>query len=306
MTQISEPEPRQEVAPAALPPSPRFDFEDPSDPVIWKKQLHKSDWHMQAYAFDNASGDIYFVQRKPGTNNGDLWVTRTSEEGTRKASMLLKGFGHGVQIAVEPDPGENPFLWTETHVAANGYGTRIGRFRFVNGATITSGDADDRTPTLDSLGGSPNPQPAIDPYTGRLLVRYRDDRSRRRIAVFRLSDARDGRPGADQLLAECLLPNRGEWGKDHPFQGFTGFGQFAYLLEGEAGVATSYLTCVDLNSGEVVTDRFPTQAGRSLRNREPEGMAIQLVPGEARLTLGLSSHVDGVYTSSIFQKNEFE
>jgi hypothetical protein len=306
MTQLSEPEPRQEVTRAALPPSPRFDFEDPSDPVIWKKPLHKSDWHMQSYAFDNTLGDIYFVQRRPRTTNGDLWVTRTDRAGNRRASMLLKGFGHGVQIAVEPDPGENPFLWAETHAGADGYGTRVGRFRFVNGATITSADAQDRTPALDSLGERPNPQPAIDPYNGRLLVRYRDDQDRRRIAVFQLSDATDGRLGHDQRLAECLLPDRGDWAEEHPFQGFTAFGQFAYLLEGEAGVITSYLTCIDLNSGQVVQDRFHTQAGRSLPNREPEGMAIQLLPGEARLTLGLTSHVDGSYTASIFHKNEFE
>lgn len=308
MTQLSQPEPSlsaDTATPAALPPSSRFDFDDPSDALIWRKRLRNTTWHMQAYGFDNVAGAIYFVQTQPGSTNGDLWVTRTDLTGVRNASMLLRGFGHGVQIAVEPQADGGVYLWTESHVGGNGYGTRIGRFKFDNGGTITSGQAQDRTPKLGNLGPGANPQPAIDPYTDRLLVRFRDPNGRRRMVVFAMRDARAGRLSSAQRLAECALPDRGSWGKSHPFQGFTGFGQYAYLLEGEAGSSISYLTCVDLNSGKVVEDRFETQAGKSLPTREPEGMAIQLLPGEARLTLGLSSRSDGVYQSSVFYKNKF-
>jgi hypothetical protein len=305
MTQLSEPDAVPERGPvtAALPPSRRFDLNDPSDPLVWKKPLRDTDWQLQSYAFDNATGDLYFAQLEPGTTNGNLWITRTDSDGERRDAMALRGFGHGVQIAVEPTGDGTVHLWTETHVADNGYGTRVGRFRFDAGATITSEQAQDRTPSLTDLRD--NPQPAIDPYNDRLLVRFLDGAGRRRLVVYAMDDARAGRLGSDERLAECALPARGEWADDHPFQGFTAFGQYAYLLEGGASSPVSYLTCVDLNTGSVVGDRVETRAGKSLPTREPEGMAIQMLPDEVRLTLGLSSRSDGVYLASVFYKNAF-
>jgi hypothetical protein len=294
---------RAGAANADVDPSPRFKLDGAGDYVFLEQPLHNTSWGMQSFAFDNVNRHVYFVQTKPGSVTGDLWVTRTDLYGTELGSMALWGFGHGVQIAVEPYEGE-VYLWTEWQSSDRGFGSRIGRFKFADGATLTRTDSrvEDRTPTLANL--VTNPQPAIDPYYDRLLVRFRDASGKARVVVFEMSDARAGRLGHDQRKAEWALPDRGTWGDAHPFQGFTGYGQFVYLLEGEGGVSTSYLTSIDLNSGARMHDRFGTTAGASLPHREPEGMAI-LLDGGPRLAFGFSSGSAPDYRASIFYKSQF-
>jgi hypothetical protein len=260
---------------------------------------------MQSFAFDNVNDHIYFVQTKPGTTTGDLWVTKTDLSGTQLGSMALHGFGHGVQIAVEP-AGATAYLWSEWRASASGFGTRIGRFEFIDGATLEQRDTriQDRTPTLTNL--VTNPQPAIDPAYDRLLVRFKDANGKARIVAFRMSDARAGLLGHDHRLAEWALPDRGSWGVEQPFQGFTGYGEFVYLLEGKGGATTSYLTSVDLNSGHIMQDRFPTTAGESLPNREPEGMAIRESASTGPLlAFGFSSGAAPNFRATVYYKSDF-
>lgn len=170
-------------------------------------------------AFDNLNGHVYFVTTKPGSTTGDLWVTKTDLSGTQLGSMALHGFGHGVQIAVEPSGG-TVYLWTEWRASASGFGTRIGRFEFVNGSTLEQTDSriQDRTPTLTNL--VTNPQPAI---------------------------------------------------------------------------------------GHVMQDRFPTTAGESLPNREPEGMAIlESASTGPLLAFGFSSGSAPNFAATVFYKSDFE
>src|SRR5262245_60680866 len=100
---------------AALPSSPRCDFDDPSAPLRWRQALHSTTWHRQSYAIDAMSRDIYCVQTKPGSTARDLWVTKTGLKGTRRGSMALRDFGQGVQIAVEPAAGGGAYVWTDRH-----------------------------------------------------------------------------------------------------------------------------------------------------------------------------------------------
>ncbi len=75
---------------------------------------------------------------------GDVWVTKTDFSGNQLGSMALHNFGHGVSIAVEPYNGA-VYLWTEWRTSGSGFGTRVGRFRFVNGATWRRTTARSRT-----------------------------------------------------------------------------------------------------------------------------------------------------------------
>ncbi|WP_240804098.1 hypothetical protein [Streptomyces sp. A0592] len=291
-------------ASAAVPDSPRFKLDGAGGNPIWKKPLH-ANWVMQSFGYDSVHQHAYFLQTKTGSTNGDLWVTRTDTAGNQLGSMALHGFGHGVSIAVEPYGGQ-VHLWTEWKTSSNGFGTRIGRFPFVNGAVLEQDDpsVQDRTPSIGDT--MINPQPVIDPSTDRLLVRYNVGTDQRRIVAFTMDDARAGRLTSAYRLVERALPARGDWGRANPFQGFAAYGRYAYLLEGPVG-NPSYITTVDLNDvgNSTVVDRFATTAGQSLPGREPQGMAIWQSPGGPRLAFGFHSNTSGARHASVFHKSEF-
>lgn len=291
------------AARATVADSKQFVLDGAGGNPIWKKSLH-ANWVLQSFAYDNTNGHIYFAQNNPDSTNGDIWITQTNLAGDQTGAMALHGFGHGVAIAAEPYNGA-VYLWTEWKASSSGFGTRIGRFPFANSATLEADDGSiqDRTPSIGDT--MINPQPAIDPVTGRLLVRYKVDTDMPRIVAFNLSDARAGRLTSGYRLTERALPSRGSWGDANPFQGFTAYGSYAYLLEGPVS-STSYITTIDLNdTGQsTVVDRFATTAGQSLPGREPQGMAIWVTSSGPRLAFGFHSNTDGVRQASVFYKSD--
>ncbi|MFB9834913.1 phage baseplate protein [Actinoallomurus acaciae] len=270
---------------------------------ILKKSLH-ANWVMQSFAYDGTNGHVYFTQSNPDSTNGDIWITQTDLAGNETGAMALHGFGHGVAIAAEPYNGA-VYLWTEWEASASGFGTKIGRFPFANGTSLEADDGSiqDRTPSIGET--MINPQPAIDPVSGHLLVRYKVAADMPRIVAFDLSDARAGRLTTDDRLTERALPSRGSWGDANPFQGYTAYGRYAYLLEGPVST-TSYITTIDLNdTGQsIVVDRYPTTAGQSLPGREPQGMAIWATSSGPRLAFGFHSNTGGVRQASVFYKSD--
>jgi len=92
------------------------------------------------------------------------------------------------------------------------------------------------------------------------------------------------------------------------FQGYAVYGEYLYLLDGEAYSSSNpppgnaHVSSVSLNGGAFT--RVPTNAGGSLTYREPEGMAVyQTVAGEVRLFLGFASGASGARRADIFYKN---
>ncbi|GAA3671854.1 hypothetical protein GCM10022224_040040 [Nonomuraea antimicrobica] len=293
---------------AEVPDSVRFDLGGAGGNPVWKKSLH-ANWVMQSFAYDSVHQHIYFAQTNSQNSDpdhvGDLWITKTDTTGRQLGSMALHNFGHGVSIAVEPYNG-SVYLWTEWMSSGSGFGTKVGRFAFQDGAVLekTSGAIQDRTPSIGDA--MVNPQPSIDPGTDRLLVRYKTGADQPRIVVFKLSDARAGRLSSSYRLAERALPSRGAWGSDNPFQGFAAYGRYVYLLEGRAN-GPSYLSVIDLNGvgQSTVIDRAQTTAGQSLPGREPQGMAIWTHSSGPRLAFGFHSNTDGVREASVFYKSQF-
>ena len=294
-------------ASASVPVSMRFVLGGTGGNPIWKTSLH-ANWVLQSFGYDSVNEQIYFLQHNSENTNanyyGDIWVTRTDLAGNETGSMALHGFGHGVSVAVEPYNGK-VYLWTETlgHIGDSEnpnesfYGTRMGRFEFINGAVFEANDSriQDRTPTISDVVR--NPQPVIDPSTNRLLVRYSNG-TQHRIVAFNLSDARAGRLADTNRLIERALPD-----PVATHQGFAAYGSFAYLLEGGTNNA-SYLRTIDLNDvGSSVVETFQTTAGQSLPAREPEGMGIWLAP-EPRLCFGFESNTGGVRQASVFYKDQ--
>jgi hypothetical protein len=304
---------------ATVPASKRFDLSDPSDMLIREKALHNVTV-LQSFAFDNVNKRIYTVQvvqgglQLPGesapvsgstrADNGDLCVTQLDLAGTKLGFMYLKGFGHGVQIGVEP-VGTAAYLWTETD-AVNQWGTAIARFKFTSGAVLTTSST-----ALEKhrpVSGSTNNTCAIDPTTNRLTLRHHVNGGFR-YNVYQLADVR-----ARSYTPLVSVAQPSTVGSARPFQGYTALGSYLYLLEGSAygtydsveGTGNTYITVQDLNTGAQI-DRQLTKAGYTIPFREPEGMAIQLPtasdPASARLCFGFAGGTSGARNASIYYKD---
>ncbi len=307
---------------ADLDASNRFKLGGDGDRQIDQVTLHQPTWAMQSFAYDNLNGHIYFAQHRVGDSaghNGDLWISKTDLTGNILGVMALHGFGHGSSMAVEPSgAGTDPFLWLEADDSDdNGSGQRLARFQFVDQLTLEytnpSIPIDDRTPTIDDFVKLP--RPAIDPYAGRLLVRYAADPAKWqgrtwRIVAFEMADAAAGRLDQTHRKAERAIPNNDELGLTDAdlFQGITLCGQYAYLSYGGPG-GPSYLVTLDMNgAGDQVSEVFHTTAGASLEGREPQGTAIWLESGQPRLAFGFSAKHSGnppTFDATIFYKSQF-
>ncbi|MEV0592947.1 phage baseplate protein [Nonomuraea cavernae] len=280
----------------------RFELTAPSTSLIWKKALY-DETVLQSFTIDNANGHIYTVQLKNGSGSdaaGNLCLTKLSLSGSILGHMYLMGFGHGVQIGVEPS-GSSAYLWTETDgVSDDGSarGSKLARFKFVNGQTLTSTSS--ALTKYAPVAGASNTTCTVDPSTNRLVMRYHDG-STFRFAVFSLAAVKSG---STQKLHDIAQPSG-----LGTFQGYAAYGNFVYILTGNAysdanpAPGNTYVTCLDLRSGQQV-QRARSVAGKSLDYREPEGMGIQIVSGAPRLCLGLASGLGGARKASIFYKTQ--
>jgi hypothetical protein len=284
-------------------PEGRFLLDTPSYNLLWKNPLHDVTV-LQSLAFDNVNNHIYTAQVQAGSTtarNGDLVITKLNLTGGKLGHMILKGFGHGVSIGVEP-VGTTVYLWTETDGASDGenaWGRKLARFRFVNGATRTT--ASPELTKYAPIAGATSLTCAIDPSTNRLIMRHRMN-GQARFAVYLLDDLKAGR--TDNKLYDFAEPTAVDLAN---FQGYTAYGNYVYTLDGHGYSATNpppgdtYVTSIDMRTGQQV-ERFLTQAGKSLDLREPEGMAIQLVNGAPKLCFGLASGAAGARRASVFYK----
>ena len=304
-----------------LPPATRFDLASPGTELFTGRPLHDVTV-LQSLAFDNRNRHLYTVQlmgggrQLPGESapvsgatrarNGDLCLTRLDLAGNELGHMYLTGFGHGVQIGAEP-VGSSAFLWTEvdsvTDDGVSGWGSRLARFRFTDGAVFSPASPEVRRMRL--VPESDRTTCGIDPATERLVMRYRVDGQFR----YGLYDLAQVRRNQFTPLADVAQPEL-----SYSFQGYTSYGGFLYLLEGSSygsggsqpPTGNTYLTCVDWASGAVV-DRQLVTDDAGLPFREPEGMAIQLPdpsrPDRARLCFGFASGVTGARTATVYYKD---
>ncbi|CAM03493.1 hypothetical protein A8924_4615 [Saccharopolyspora erythraea NRRL 2338] len=286
---------------ADVPASKRFDLRAPSHDLFRHKTL-RDDTVQQSFTFDNANRRLFVVQRRNGTDSaaGDLCVTQLDFAGNQLGYMYLTGFGHGVSIAAEP-VGSASYLWTEVDANANGYGRRLARFQFRNGTTLPNSSTGlaKFTPVADATEHTC----AVDPVHGRLVVRYHRGGAKR-FAVYELARASAGDFGT--RLADFAQPSLGS--PAPVFQGYTAFGRYLYLLDGESydssPTLNSHVTSVDINTGEIAEGPVVTRAGESLTYREPEGMAVyRTEAGEPRLFLGFASGTAGDRRCNLFYKN---
>ncbi|MEU6115962.1 teichoic acid biosynthesis protein C [Streptomyces sp. NPDC047117] len=280
-----------------------IDVSGPAASLLQKKRLtHTS--VLQSFAFDEGNGYIYALQVVQGgvrlrgetrtythaqrVTRGDLCLNRLTMAGRLKDRMFLKGFGHGGSLGVQERPGRAPLLWTEWDVnPASGYGRGIARFTYTPNRVLRAGDRS--LTTFHPQPGTTKNQPAVDMATGRLLLRYRR-RGIYRYALYDLDDfARGTKPKALTDVPQPPL-RKGVF-----YQGLALSGNYAYQLTGSpygpgnpaSGPGDARLAGIDLRTGTVLQD-VRTTAGRKLRPREPEGLAV-LRRGGDRLVAGFTS-----------------
>ncbi|MFE9835209.1 teichoic acid biosynthesis protein C [Streptomyces sp. NPDC005551] len=257
----------------------------------------------QGFVFDNVNRRLFVVQRRDGTSEtaGDLCVTQLDFDGNQVGYMYLTGFGHGVSIGAQA-VGTSTYLWTETDASTSGYGTRLARFKFTSGTTLTTSSS--ALTKYTPVAGATSYTCATDPVNDRLIVRYLLDGDRY-ISVHSLSAAASG--DFSSPLSRFVMPTVST--ASSVFQGYTAYGQYLYVLTGTSyeangNIVDSEVTAIDLNTGKVAQGPVLTQAGSTLSFREPEGMAVyRTVAGEVRLFLGFASGEAGDRRSNLFYKN---
>lgn len=316
------------TASAAVAASSKFDLTAPSSELL--REIGLQDTRvMQSFSFDNTNKHIYTIglvqagRQLPGETRqytgtergaaGDLAVTRLDLTGAEIGRMYLKGFGHGVAIAAEPS-GNSAYLWTETDAVAsadsnnvtNGWGSRLARFKFANGAVLTTGSS--QLTKFSPVSGADRTTAAIDPVNGRLAVRYRLNGT----FSFALYDLATFKAGTFTPLATVTQPTGSAYSD---FQGFTTLGQYLYMIDGNAYTyandttttptdpdGNTYITRIDWNTGSV-SDRQLTKAAQSLYYREPEGLAIQIPDttntAACRLVMGFASENSATDTNKM-------
>ena len=288
----------------------RFDLDVPSWLFLREKAIRESTV-MQSLAFDDSNGVLYVAQVMQagrqltgesapvsGTRraeHGDLAISRLSYAGQLLSWMYLRGFGHGVAIGVE-SVGPDSYLWVETAsvpraVDGVGYGTRVGRVRFVPGGVVSYPST--AIEVHQPVSGATEVSVSLDALNRTLLVRCLAGGAYR-YNVY----------GLDAFRARNYQPLHSavETGISDVFQGHAHFFDQVYRLEGRSGgvtAAPTHVSCFDLPTGTMV-QRSVTEAGRTLTFREPEGMAIQ--GGPPRLHFGFANGPAGARNVSVYYK----
>ncbi|ARP73765.1 teichoic acid biosynthesis protein C [Streptomyces pluripotens] len=288
------------TASAAVSASPRFDLTKPSYDLFRHKRLHDVTVQ-QGFAFDGINKRLFVAQRRNGTDTkaGDLCITQLDFAGNYVSYMHLSGFGHGVAFGVEPR-GTESWLWTEVDANANGYGTRLARFKFVKGGSLSH--ASSAIAKYSPVPGAVEYTCSIDPVHENLVLRHHKYGAKH-IAVYAMADAKAGdfsRPKA--YFKQPSIPGT--------MQGYTAYGQYLYCLTGNAYSASNpapgnaHLVSVNLNAGVIAQGPVLTKAGGTLEFREPEGLAVYRTDaGQSRLFLGFASGAAGNRRSNLFYKN---
>lgn len=262
---------------------------------------------MQSFAYDARHRTYYVAQCVGPSTSGDLDITELSSSGKTLGHMRLNGFGHAVNIGVEPSDS-GAYLWTEAKpeivttakmphrvrvtlggAARIAFGTAIARVPWRNGATVTS-----RTRGVTVYGvaaGSTELTPSVDMTDRTITVRYLngDDVYRYRtykLAAFKRHRYTSIRSATEPAPASVL-------------QGWTEHARMFWRLEGEAYSSTNPApgdaTVTQFSEAGVGARRRVT-AGSSLSYREPEGMGV--VGG--RVCYGFASGPSGARRANIY------
>jgi hypothetical protein len=306
------------TAAASIPQTGMFNIHAASNPWLPDPFSLASTTVLQSFAFDNVHRHLYTVQLTVNGTLGELTCTKMDYTGTEIEPnwLHLKGFGHGVQIGVQPDGG-SAYVWVETladgttydgtkvtvpNGSTSGFGTQIARFKFddfAHGATLSPG-----TSGVEIYKPRPTygcKSIAIDNSYGYASLRYKLDGPTARFDLYDLDSFAAHKYTA--LATVTLDDTSGYPTQDSPtFQGHTTYGSYLYLLTGTHDTNNMTIWAIDWLTGKFV-DSFVTEAGKSLSWREPEGMAVwEAGDGSEHLSFGIATGATGDRKAAIFYK----
>ncbi|WEH40671.1 hypothetical protein PZB77_14825 [Streptomyces sp. AM 2-1-1] len=239
----------------------------------------------QSMAVDPVTHDLFVVQIRDAPANGNLCVYRMDRATGRALDhMHCDGFGHGYQIGAQ-HIGGTTYLWTEVGPLFEQFGTRVARFPYLPGETVTLGSSvlsEPFTPAPGARFVAPN----VDPVLLRLTVRYLTARG----YLFSQYPI-DPYTGDVTWIplrtvahpAAARVPRLAD-----TFQGFASLGDHLYLYTGNPDVDDTHITALSWTDGSVVAGPRLMTAVPGLERREPEGLCIEPAGGEARLLFGFS------------------
>ncbi|MEU5986977.1 hypothetical protein [Streptomyces sp. NPDC047434] len=297
----------------------QIDIAGPVGKLLHRRPL-KNTTVMQSFGIDPVGGDVFVLQVVQGgltltgesgpvsgadrIAHGDLCVTRLTQTGAITGFMYLRGFGHGVSMAVENRAGVVR-LWTETASQRNskdeGYGTAVTHFEFRSGTVLDHGSplhAQPYTPAAGATGVTCT----IDPTTDRLVVRFSSGGMK-----YESYDLAKAAAGIWEPITRIAQPD-----PKGVFQGYASLGGVLYMLAGEAIAddnpdnpppGNTYLTAVDWATGAVL-DQQRVLAAPGLEYREPEGMAVSVRDGVPHLHFGFAGEDPGPRTCTIMSLSQ--
>ena len=294
---------RRAAAASGVEQTSMFNIPAASSPFIAAPLSLASTTVLQSFAFDNVNEHLYTVQLTHGGTLGELTCTKLTYAGkeAEPSWLHLKGFGHGVQIGVQPGL-DSAYIWVETLTSAAGFGTQIARFRFedfAHGATLSPATSGVQIYQPRPTYGSKSI--AVDMAYSRASLRYKIAAGTARFDLFDLGTfASHAYPA---LCSMTLYDTSSFPGSPSPtFQGHTTHGSYLYLLTGTHDTDNMMIWAFDWNTGKLA-DSFLTEAGKSLSWREPEGMAVwQSASGTYHLTFGIATGSEGARKAAIFYK----
>ncbi|MDQ0991028.1 hypothetical protein [Streptomyces sp. V3I7] len=340
------------VNPASIPTgAPLIDVADGSTRWLGGVTNQDTSTTLQGIAFDSVNGHLYTLQiagasqvayLRSGSQvavtssigapdhdtSGDLCLTRHDlATGAVTGYVYLLGFGHGVSLGIEPANGSTPaYVWTEAGAGQSGYGQEFVRFPFANQTVLWTSH-----PAVQRFG-SPDPAatsmtPSVDVDHNILLIRYAMG-SDHWFAAYDLSaaiaTANTGTLPAP--LAQIQQPplykydaNGTPTSTPATFQGFTSYGQYAYMLDGDPRISTPSGTLTGVDKWAIHTTSFdlngtqndPTtgyiksthsEADAAADPREPEGMAIHTGSGAPRLCFGITNNAGSTRQFDLYYK----
>ncbi|MGV9338443.1 phage baseplate protein [Streptomyces sp. NPDC003688] len=307
---------------------------------------------LQGIAFDSVNGHLYTLQiagasqvayLRSGSQaavtssigadlhdkSGDLCLTRRDlSTGAITGYMYLLGFGHGVSLGVEPAKSGSPaYVWTEAGCGQTGFGQEFVRFPFADQTVLWTSH-----PAVQRFG-SPDPAatsmtPSVDVDHNILLIRYAMD-SDHWFAAYDLAaavaTANTGHP-MPAPLARIQQPTLYKYAADGTpttdkatFQGFTSYGQYVYMLDGDPRTDTTSGTLTGTDKWAIHTTSFdlngtqnnPTtgyiasthsEADAAANPREPEGMAMYTGSGSPRLSFGITNNSGSDHQFDLYYK----
>jgi len=230
---------------------------------------------MQGLAHDAVHGFWIIAQVTYPVGPGDITLNKVSDAGVLLGVMHLDGFGHGTSIGVEP-VGSTTYVWTEAvgvsepalgSALAGVYGTKIARFAWTTGRTITA------TSTGVSLfaGNQPEETPSVDVTHGLIGIHYWSAPSSNfRYVVYSLA----------QFKARTYAPlaNVADPAYTATAQGWALSGSTIVRVEGDAYTTTTNpppgnIVLLTMTTAGVIASKHLVMADPNLSYREPQGAA---------------------------------